>query len=92
MLLDTQHVEFGPKLAKIALNVCKLREKCVKECVKLRILHLLAQTVPMIPQTPRTDLTHPYDPEMAIWTHCALYPSSGRLISKLGNFCSFTFF
>ena len=32
MLLDTQRVEFGPKLAKIALNICKLHVKYVKEC------------------------------------------------------------
>ena len=32
MLLDTQQLKFGLKLAKIDQNVCKLRAKCVKVC------------------------------------------------------------
>ena len=43
----------------------------MSECVKLRILNVLAEMVPMIPQTPQMDLKYPYVPEMAIWTHCA---------------------
>ena len=32
MLLDTQHVKFGPKIAKIAQSVWKVREECVWVC------------------------------------------------------------
>ena len=38
--------------------------------MKLRILNVLTETAPTIPQTPQTDLKYPYVPKMAIWTHC----------------------
>ena len=35
MLLDTQHVKFGPKIAKIAQSVWKVCEECVKESMRV---------------------------------------------------------
>ena len=32
MLLDTKHVKFGPKIAKIAHSVWKVHEECVLVC------------------------------------------------------------
>ena len=60
----------SPEYVKIVCKVCESVWKSVWECMKLRILNVLTETAPTIPQTPQTDLKYPYVPKMAIWTHC----------------------
>ena len=60
----------SPECVKIVCKVCESVWKSVWECMKLRILNVLTETAPTIPQTPQTDLKYPYVPKMAIWTHC----------------------